>query len=152
MVGMPRYTGNAASDTPGAPPCRVLVVDDNVDAAQSLAMLLEVMGCMTETAYDGWQALDRAASFRPDVVLLDIGMPRLDGHETCRRLRAEPWGSSMTIVALTGWDRQHEAECSGDGQFDPRFDHHLLKPTDLQALSDLFASLPACAGVSGPSS
>jgi CheY-like chemotaxis protein len=131
----------SAASAPPMPARRVMVVDDNVDAAQSLAMLLVMMGCETETAHDGLQALDRAAIFRPDVMLLDLEMPRLDGRETCRRLRAQPWGSGITIVAVSGWDLQHEAESVG------QFDLHLVKPIDLQKLARLLTDMSMRAAV-----
>ena len=112
---------------------RILVVDDNHDAATSLAMLLEIHGHATFTAHDGEAALAAAAEHRPDVVLLDIGLPKVDGHEVCRRLRAEPWGRDIAIIALTGWgqdDDRRRSELAG-------FNSHLVKPIDLQMLSAL---------------
>src|SRR6185369_16195020 len=76
---------------------KVLVVDDNHDAATSLSMLVDMLGHEVRTAYDGVEALDMASQFVPDVVLLDLGMPRMDGYEACRRLRAQPWGAHMTV-------------------------------------------------------
>ena len=81
---------------------RILVVDDNRDAAISLATMLKIMGNDAQTAYDGLEALNVATAFRPDVILLDIGMPNLNGYETARRIRQEPWGHSAVLVALTG--------------------------------------------------
>ncbi len=82
---------------------RVLIVDDNQDGAESLAMLLELHGHETFKAYDGVEAVDAAGRLRPDAVLLDIGLPRLNGYEVCRRIREQPWGKKMLLVALTGW-------------------------------------------------
>ncbi len=82
---------------------RILIVDDNVDAATSLAMLMQLASNETHTVFDGLEAVQAAADFRPDVVLLDIGMPRMNGYETARRIREQPWGRNMTLVALTGW-------------------------------------------------
>ena len=112
---------------------RVLVVDDNEDAAESLAALLRLFGHEVGVALDGEQALELAPSLKPDVVLLDLGMPRMDGHEVARRMRAAPWGASMKIVALSGFgdgedrERSLEAGCND----------HLVKPVspaDLEAI------------------
>lgn len=103
---------------------RVLVVDDNEDAAESLAALLRIFGHEVGVAFDGEQALSLAPELMPDVVLLDLGMPRMDGHEVARRMRAAPWGASMKIVALSGFGdgadrtRSLEAGCND----------HLVKP------------------------
>jgi signal transduction histidine kinase/ActR/RegA family two-component response regulator len=116
---------------------RVLVVDDNRDAALSLAMMLKIMGHDTQTAHDGLEALDVAAAFRPDVILLDIGMPRLNGYDAARRLRKEPWGKHVVLVAVTGWgqeeDRRHSREAG--------FNLHLIKPVEPAALEKLLAGL-----------
>lgn len=115
---------------------RILVVDDNVDSAQSLSTLLGVMGYETLTAYDGLEAMAAAEQFRPDIALLDIGMPRLDGLEACRRIRAQPWGKNMLIVALTGWGQQADRQKSSEAAFD----YHLVKPVDPAELTTLLAS------------
>jgi len=111
-------------------PCRILVVDDLKDVAESLALLLRAHGHEVEAAHDGLAAIARAERFRPDVVLLDIGMPRLDGYGACRRMRAQPWGRKLKIIALTGWgqdaDRRKSAEAGFDG--------HLVKPVAPQAI------------------
>jgi CheY-like chemotaxis protein len=112
----------------------VLVVDDNVDSAQSLAMLLEMAGHETHCAHDGLEAVKAAAALDPDVVFLDIGMPFLNGHEACRRIRALPGGSGMRMIALTGWGQAHDRELSRDAGFDA----HLVKPV---SLPDLAATL-----------
>jgi PAS domain S-box-containing protein len=121
---------------------RVLVVDDLADSADSLAMLLRVMGHEAHTAYDGATALRTAAKLLPDVVLLDLGMPNLNGYDTCRALRDQPWGRAIRVVALTGWgqdeDRRRTAEAG--------FDHHLVKPVEPSALMSVLASLPGSAG------
>src|SRR4029079_9175255 len=83
--------------------CRILVVDDNKDAADSLAMLLRVDGNDTRTAYDGPEALEVAEVFHPEVVLLDIGLPKLNGYDVARRIRQQAWGHTATLIALTGW-------------------------------------------------
>jgi PAS domain S-box-containing protein len=118
---------------------KVLVVDDNVDAAMSLAMMLNLMGNEAKTAHDGLEALDVAAAFRPDLMLLDIGMPRLNGHETARRIRQQPWGKGVALVALTGWGQEEDRRKSGEAGFDS----HMVKPIEPAALEKLLASLRA---------
>jgi signal transduction histidine kinase len=114
---------------------RILVVDDNVDAAASLALLLEIMGHETRTAHDGLEALDAAAAFRPQAILLDIGMPNLNGYEVCRRLRAQPWGKGLLVVALTGWGQEEDLRHAREAGFD----HHLVKPVEPAALQEILA-------------
>jgi CheY-like chemotaxis protein len=114
---------------------RVLVVDDNVDAAESLAMVLRFAGHDTRQAHDGVQAMKVAEQFRPDVVLLDIGLPIMNGYEACRRLRQEPWSRSMLLVALTGWGQEEDREQSRDAGFDV----HMVKPVDHEALLSVIA-------------
>jgi CheY-like chemotaxis protein len=109
---------------------RILVVDDNRDSAESLALMLKLSGHETEISLDGEQALAAAATFRPDVVLLDLGMPKVNGYEVCRRLREQPWGETMTVIAQTGWGQDEDkrrTEAVG-------FDAHLVKPVDPAAL------------------
>lgn len=114
---------------------RVLIVDDNADSADSLSMLLQLMGHSVRTAYDGAQALVVAEQFRPDVVLMDVGMPRMDGLEAARQLRQFPWSTETVLVALTGWGQDEDRErVTAAG-----FDHHLVKPLDPAALTDLLA-------------
>jgi PAS domain S-box-containing protein len=110
--------------------CRVLVVDDNRDSAISMAMMLRLLGNEVQTAHDGLEALRMAASFRPDVVLLDIGMPNMNGYDAARRIRAEPWGRSLVLVAVTGWGQDSDRIRSREAGFD----HHLVKPVDLAEL------------------
>jgi CheY-like chemotaxis protein len=114
---------------------RILVADDNRDAAESLSMLLEQAGHEVRVAHTGRSAFSLAQSFRPDAALLDIGMPDLSGYEVAQRLRQEPWGRGMQLIALTGWgqdtDRQRALEAG--------FDFHLTKPVDLDALESLLS-------------
>ena len=121
-------------------PCvgrRVLVIDDNVDAADTLAALVVALGGQALTAYNGSDGLKCAEEFRPDVVLLDIGMPEMDGYETCRLLRAQPFGR-VYLVAVTGFGQLHDRERARvDG-----FDAHLTKPADPRILAGLFADVP----------
>lgn len=116
---------------------RIVIVDDNVDAAVSLAMLLELNGNEIHTAHDGIEALATIARHRPDVALLDIGLPELDGHEVCRRIRAEPWGREVALVALTGWGQEDDRRKSQDAGFDG----HLVKPVDHAELTRLLDAL-----------
>jgi PAS domain S-box-containing protein len=114
---------------------RILVVDDNTDAASSLARLLEITGNETQTAHDGLQALEAAEKFRPDVVLLDIGLPRLNGYDACRHIREQPWSKGMVLVALTGWGQDEDRRKSEEAGFD----YHLIKPVDYAVLMKLLA-------------
>ena len=116
---------------------RVLVVDDNRDAAISLATLLELMGNETRTAYDGLEALEVGAAFRPDLILLDIGMPRLNGYDTARRVREQPWGKAVTLIALTGWGQEEDRRRSAEAGFDT----HVVKPVEPAVLETLLADL-----------
>jgi CheY-like chemotaxis protein len=117
---------------------RVLIADDNLDSAQSLAMLLKTTGHVVEVAYDGVQAVEAAERFRPEAVLLDLGMPRLDGEGAARQIRAQPWGQDMVLIALTGWG-QKEAR---DRTREAGFDAHLVKPVEFSALAKLLADPP----------
>jgi len=117
--------------------CRVLVVDDNRDSVETLTLLLEDDGHTVQQAYDGREAVALAATFRPDVVLLDIGLPMLNGYEAARQMRAQPWGTSMTLVALTGWGQDEDRRRSRDAGFDA----HLVKPVEYRTLAELLARL-----------
>jgi two-component system, chemotaxis family, CheB/CheR fusion protein len=116
---------------------RTLIIDDNEDGAQSLAMLLELSGHQTKMAHDGLQGLEIAAEFRPDVVLLDIGLPRLNGYEVGRRIRAQPWGKGMLLLAMTGWGQEEDRNRSREAGFDA----HIVKPVDHDELMKLLGSL-----------
>ena len=116
---------------------RILVVDDNHDAAESLAMLLSITGHETSMAHDGGAAYDCAERERPDVVLLDLGLPTLSGHEVCRRIRQQPWGGEMFLIALTGWGQDEDRQKTRDAGFDG----HLVKPVAYDALLKLLDSL-----------
>ncbi len=120
--------GARAVETPG--PRRVLVVDDNVDAASTLELLLRSLGHETRVVHDGHVALQAAAEFRPDVVLLDIGLPGLDGYEVAKRLRTLKEERPFRIVAVTGWGQEMDRQRSREAGFDL----HLLKPVDMKQL------------------
>ena len=109
---------------------RVLVVDDNRDAAESLGMLLEMENCKVSVAFDGLQALEALDTFKPDIALLDIGMPGMDGYELARRIRATPRGRNLVLVALTGWSQSDDKKRAADAGFD----EHLTKPVDPDVL------------------
>lgn len=110
---------------------RILVVDDNVDAADSLAAVLEMRGHSVAVAHDGQEALDKAGAFKPQVVFLDIGMPRMNGYEVARALRNTSFGAGAVLVALTGWGAERDRERT----LEAGFDHHLTKPGSTQAIS-----------------
>ena len=116
---------------------RILVVDDNMDSAESLTVLLDLTGNETRRAYDGLEALIAAETFRPDVILLDIGLPELNGYDVARRIREQPWGQNMILVALTGWGQEEDRRRSREAGFN----HHLTKPVDPIALKKLLAGL-----------
>ena len=118
---------------------RILVADDNSDALESLATLLELSGHEVFSAANGALALEAAERNLPEVALLDIGMPKLDGYEVARRIRAQPWGRRITLVALTGWGQESDRRRSGEAGFDS----HLVKPLDLDKLTALLERLPA---------
>jgi CheY-like chemotaxis protein len=114
---------------------RVLVVDDNRDSAQTLAMMLRLMGHQTTTAHDGPEAIEVAKEFQPEIILLDIGLPKMNGYEVCRRIRALDFGRSALIVALTGWGQDDDRRQSSDAGFD----RHLVKPIDFTVLGELLS-------------
>jgi CheY-like chemotaxis protein len=118
------------------------VVDDQCDAAQSIATLLRMSGNDVQTAHDGPSALQTAAVLRPDVVLLDIGLPGMDGYEVARRMRASPALNGTILIALTGWGQDEDRRRSQESGID----YHLVKPVDLTALEQLLSSLASDAG------
>ena len=115
---------------------RILVVDDNIDSAESMAMMLGLSGHDVATAHDGLEAIKLAREFRPHVALLDLGMPKLDGYEAARSIREQPWGRKMMLVALTGWGQEEDKQRSREAGFDA----HLVKPIDFEVLEELVAS------------
>jgi CheY-like chemotaxis protein len=125
------------ADEPESPHRRILIVDDNQDSADSLAMLLEITGNETYMAHDGIEAVEAIETHRPEVVLLDIGLPRLDGHEVCRRVREQPWGKEIVMIALTGWGQADDRRKSEEAGFNG----HLVKPVDYDSLLELLSSL-----------
>ncbi|MGH7710041.1 MAG: ATP-binding protein [Gemmatimonadaceae bacterium] len=118
---------------------RILIADDNRDAADSLSMMLRLMGNEVRTVHDGAEAIKEAATFRPDVALLDIGMPRLDGYEVARSIRNQRWGASMRLVALTGWGQDEDKRRA----IEAGFDKHFTKPVNPESLGQLIKELHA---------
>jgi CheY-like chemotaxis protein len=114
----------------GADRIRILVVDDNVDAANTLSELLKLAGYQTRVAYDGRTAIEMAELFEPAVVILDIGLPYLSGHEVAAHLRSLPWGRTARLIALTGWGQEDDKRRS----LKSGFDDHLTKPVDPELL------------------
>lgn len=116
---------------------RVLIADDNRDGAESLAMLLELSGHGVWVAYTGFQAVEMATLHRPDVAILDIGMPGLSGYEVAKHIRAQTWGSRITLIAVTGWGQDADKRCAQSAGFD----QHLTKPVDLATFEELLAAV-----------
>ena len=127
------------SDEPGLTiQRRVLIVEDRREIAKALTRLLEANGHTTHIAYDGQQGVEAAREFRPDIVLVDVGLPVLDGYETCRRIRSEQWGQHMVLVALTGYGESADVRAAKAAGFN----HYLLKPVLYQVLAKVFAGVP----------
>ncbi|MEI7460370.1 MAG: response regulator [Pirellula sp.] len=153
IVVEPTYTRSASQDGDKArsiSDLRILVVDDNRDAAESLAMLLTAMGNIVHTAHDGEEAVAAAGNFRPDVVLCDIGLPKLNGFEACRRMKEQAWDKKMILIAVTGWGQDEDRRKSSEAGFD----YHMVKPVDLNNLSNLLLGVRKLShtptGKSGP--
>lgn len=121
--------------------CRVLVVDDNVDLAGSLVMPLKMSGHAARMLHDGQSALEAALIERPDAVLLDIGLPGLDGFEVARRIRQQPALKAVLLIALTGYGRATDRQRSQEAGFD----HHLVKPADFDEVQKILASVASIA-------
>lgn len=132
----PEAQSDVPSIDPGVAPQRILIVDDNVDAADSLAMLLELDGHSVSTVYSAVEALDAAARLKPDILFLDIGLPVMDGYEVARRLRSQPETSALRLVAVTGYGQTEDQ----DRALGAGFDHHLTKPVTPESLERLFRS------------
>jgi CheY-like chemotaxis protein/nitrogen-specific signal transduction histidine kinase len=146
IVRLPARTGSPAQAQPEASaepkPAkmrhRILVADDNPDSATTLSLMLEVLGNEVFVAHDGVEALDLARRHRPQAILLDIGMPRMNGYDACARIRAEPWGREPLIVALTGWGQEEDKNRSRAAGFD----RHLVKPVEPATLEKIIEALP----------
>jgi CheY-like chemotaxis protein len=145
IVRLPLRQPDAAGPAvePISPPTRIagrriLVVDDNVDAAESLGALLRCLGAEVTTVHDGTAALEALRTQEPAVAVLDIGMPGMDGYELARRVRSEPHGAELTLIALSGWGNDEDRQRSREAGID----HHLVKPVDLHVLEELLAREP----------
>jgi PAS domain S-box-containing protein len=145
VVRLPALPASAVENAPAAQPAsppatvrrRVLVADDNLDAAESLAMLLTMMGHEVRAAHDGVQAVEQAEQFRPDLILMDVGMPKVDGLQAATQIRSKDWGAEPVIVALTGWGQEADRKRSKEAGCDV----HLVKPLDFDRLSVLLTEL-----------
>ena len=116
---------------------KILVVDDNHDSALSMSMMLSIMGHETRTAHDGETAVATAETFLPDVILLDIGLPKLNGYEVAQRIREQSWGASMYLIAVTGWGQEEDRQRSTEVGLNV----HMVKPVEPAALEKLLAGL-----------
>ncbi len=135
----PQEPNSAGDRTAASRQLKILVVDDNVDSATSLSMMLRIHGHDVRTAHDGVQAVEMAEAFRPDAVLLDIGLPKRNGYEAARCIRQQPWGKPMRLIALTGWGQEEDRRRSKEAGFD----RHLVKPVDPAVLETLLVELCA---------
>jgi len=127
----------AGRDGAPGPKRRILVVDDNRDGAESLAEMLLLLGNEVQTAHDGLEAVERAERFRPEVILMDVGMPKLNGLEATKRIREQAWGKRVTVIALTGWGQESDRERSREAGCNS----HLVKPVDVADLEKLLSEL-----------
>jgi CheY-like chemotaxis protein/anti-sigma regulatory factor (Ser/Thr protein kinase) len=116
---------------------RIVVADDNEDSATSLAMMLTIMGHEVRAVHDGREAIEVAAASRPDVVILDIGMAKLNGYDTCRQIKAQPWAKKTVLIAVTGWGQEEDRRRSREAGFD----YHLVKPVDPSMIATLLSGL-----------
>ena len=116
---------------------RILVVDDNENAAHVLGMLLKALGNDVQTAFDGITAIELAERFRPDLILLDIGLPKMNGYETARDIRQQPWGQDIVLAALTGWGQEDDKRRAHEAGFD----YHFVKPLDPGILQKFLAEV-----------
>lgn len=132
---LPEATNNVNDPNTGG---RILIVDDNLDSAKTLAEVLKLTGYDIALAHDGEAAVEAAETQRPDVILLDIGLPRLNGFDACRRIRVNNWAENILIIALTGWGQEEDRRKSAEAGFDG----HLVKPVDLAELMKLLTRLP----------
>ena len=122
---------------------KVLVADDNEDAAKTVGMLISTFGAQVTVAHDGEQAVTKAMDIRPHLILMDIGMPGMDGYEACRNIRAQSWGKDICIVALTGWSQDSDKQKTKEAGFSK----HMVKPVSLM---DIEVLLDECQRDLGP--
>lgn len=138
VLAAPSESGDNGSSLPAAahgPSRRVLVVDDSEQAADMLKQVVELLGHDVRTAYDGKSAIEHAAAFRPNIILMDLGMPVMDGYDAARYIRTQPWGREMALVALTGWGQREDRVRTRDAGFDD----HLVKPVTSDQLRRVFS-------------
>ena len=133
----PAVANTALSPGEAAPKLKIIVADDNQDAARTLSTLMSLQKHDVRTAYDGAEALELADAFHPDVILLDIGMPRMNGYEAARAIRQRPWGQDVLLIAITGWGQQDDKRRA----MEAGFDHHFTKPVDIAKLEGLLSAL-----------
>jgi CheY-like chemotaxis protein len=126
-----------SDSTNGGAGRRILVVDDNRDSAKTLGLLLKLMGHETHLAHDGAEAIAEAERVRPELILLDIGLPKMTGHDVCRAIRQQPWGEEMVIIAVTGWGQDDDRRRSQEAGFNG----HLVKPVAPEVLKQLMADV-----------
>lgn len=126
--------------------CRVLVVDDNPDVAQSTAMLLGLLGCVTRVVYRGSDALEAIERFRPEAVLIDIGMPEMNGYEVAARIRSSPGHAATLLVAVSGYGPSPTEASDGEAAFD----HHFIKPLEVPRIGELLQRMKALRGSASP--
>jgi CheY-like chemotaxis protein len=127
---------DACGAEPSAGSRRILVVDDSSDSAESLALWLRLQRHEVRTAGDGPSALEEAQRFRPEIAVLDIGLPRMDGYELARRLRKQEWARGMVLVAMTGWAQEHDKRLASEAGFD----QHLTKPVAVESIARIIAT------------
>jgi signal transduction histidine kinase len=123
----------AARPADSRSPRRILIVDDNRDAAESLAILLKLHGHTTQTAFGADEAMENAATMKPDLILLDLGMPRINGYDVAKQIRSHDWGKNIRLIAVTGWGQEDDVRRSREAGFE----HHLVKPVDMKQLERL---------------
>lgn len=133
----PQSSPAACESKAAVVPCKVLIVDDNEDAANSMSTILRIMGHDVRIAHDGRQAVQETASYRPDVVLLDISMPKMSGLEVARHIREQPWGKELKLVALTGWGQEEDKRRAKEAGFD----HYMVKPVEPDVLENVLKKL-----------
>jgi CheY-like chemotaxis protein/anti-sigma regulatory factor (Ser/Thr protein kinase) len=139
MISQPPVAGEPPKAQGGASPAtrrRVLIVDDNADVRASMSMAVRALGSEAFDAHDGLQAVESARNLRPDVILMDIGMPRLNGYDAARRIREQPWAHDLLMVATTGWGKEEDRQRSKEAGFDL----HLVKPIGVTAIQELLSS------------
>jgi CheY-like chemotaxis protein len=132
-VEAPRRSAATSALTAAVRRLRIVIADDNQDTADSLKVLLELDGHVVRATQDGAGAIELARSVKPDFLLLDIGMPKLNGYDVARHIRMQPWGREMRLVAITGWGQPEDRSRA----IEAGFDYHLTKPVPLEDLADI---------------